>query len=52
MEFKLGEDFALEMDTKPLGIVLNMVGKERYELSVEEVEQLSELGVRGCRRRR
>lgn len=36
---------ALEMDTKPLGIVLNMVGKERYELSVEEVEQLSELGV-------
>lgn len=36
---------ALEMDTKPLGILLNMVGKERYELSVEEVEQLSELSV-------
>ncbi len=36
---------ALEMGTKPLGIMLNMVGKERYELSIEEVEQLSELSV-------
>ncbi|MCD6496513.1 MAG: cell division ATPase MinD [Candidatus Aenigmarchaeota archaeon] len=36
---------ALEMNTKPLGIMLNMVGKERYELSVQEVEQLSELNV-------
>jgi septum site-determining protein MinD len=36
---------ALEMGTKPLGIMLNMVGKERYELSVEEVEQLSELNI-------
>ncbi|UCD02804.1 MAG: cell division ATPase MinD [Candidatus Aenigmatarchaeota archaeon] len=36
---------ALEMGTKPLGILLNMVGKERYELTLEEVEQLSELSV-------
>jgi len=36
---------ALEIGTKPLGIVLNMIGKERYELSVEEVGQLSELNV-------
>lgn len=36
---------ALEIGAKPLGIVLNMVGKERYELTVEEVEQLAELSV-------
>ena len=36
---------ALEVGTKPLGVVLNMVGKERYELSLEEVEQLAELSV-------
>ncbi len=36
---------ALEVGTKPLGIVLNMVGKEKYELSTEEVEQLAELSV-------
>lgn len=36
---------ALEFGVKPLGIMLNMVGKERYELSVEEVEQLAELQV-------
>jgi len=36
---------ALEVGVKPLGVMLNMVGKERYELTVEEVEQLSELPV-------
>jgi septum site-determining protein MinD len=36
---------ALEVGTKPIGILLNMVGKERYELSLDEVEQLAELSV-------
>jgi septum site-determining protein MinD len=36
---------ALELGVKPLGIMLNMVGKERYELTVDEVEQLAELPV-------
>ncbi len=36
---------ALEVGVKPIGIMLNMVGKERYELSVDEVEQLAELPV-------
>ncbi len=36
---------ALEIGVKPLGIMLNMVGGERYELSVDEVEQLAELPV-------
>ncbi len=36
---------ALEYGTKPLGIMLNMVGKERYELSTDEVKQLAELDV-------
>jgi len=36
---------ALEAGVKPLGVMLNMVGKERYELSTEEVEQLAELQV-------
>lgn len=36
---------ALELGVKPLGIMLNMVGGERYELSVDEVEQLAELPV-------
>jgi len=36
---------ALEVGVKPLGIMLNMVGKERYELTIDEVEQLAELPV-------
>lgn len=33
------------MDSKPLGIIMNMVGKERYELTNNEVEKLVELPV-------
>jgi cell division ATPase MinD len=36
---------AKNMESKPLGIVLNMVGGERYELTTEEVEKLVELPV-------
>jgi len=36
---------ALEIGVKPIGIMLNMVGNERYELTVDEVEQLAELPV-------
>jgi septum site-determining protein MinD len=34
-----------EMGLKPLGVVLNMVGKEKYELGREEVEQIAEIPV-------
>lgn len=34
-----------EMGIKPLGVVLNMVGKEKYELERKEVEQISEIPV-------
>jgi septum site-determining protein MinD len=36
---------AEEIGVKPLGVVLNMVGKEKYELSPQEVEELTELPV-------
>lgn len=36
---------ANEMGVKPLGIVLNMVGKDKYELTKKEVEDLVELPV-------
>ena len=34
-----------EMGVKPLGVVLNMVGKEKYELEPKEVEQIAEIPV-------
>ncbi|MEM5882979.1 MAG: hypothetical protein QXQ77_01925, partial [Candidatus Aenigmatarchaeota archaeon] len=34
-----------EIGVKPLGIVLNMVGNERYEMKKKEVEQLTGLPV-------
>jgi septum site-determining protein MinD len=34
-----------EMGIKPLGVVLNMVGKEKYELNPKEVEQIAEIPV-------
>jgi septum site-determining protein MinD len=45
MDIIKSHQVALEVGVKPIGIMLNMVGKERYELSVEEVEQLAELPV-------
>lgn len=36
---------ASEIGVKPLGVVLNMVGKEKYELTTKEVEELIELPV-------
>jgi septum site-determining protein MinD len=36
---------ANEMGIKPLGVVLNMVGKDSYELTKKEVEELIELPV-------
>jgi septum site-determining protein MinD len=36
---------ANEIGVKPLGVVLNMVGKEKYELTPKEVEELIELPV-------
>jgi len=36
---------ANELGVKPLGVVLNMVGKEKYELTAKEVEELVELPV-------
>jgi septum site-determining protein MinD len=36
---------ANETGAKPLGVVLNMVGKERYEMTSKEVEELIELPV-------
>jgi septum site-determining protein MinD len=36
---------ANEMGVKPLGVILNMVGKEKYELTNKEVEELIELPV-------
>jgi septum site-determining protein MinD len=36
---------ANEIGVKPLGVVLNMVGKEKYELTSKEVEELIELPV-------
>lgn len=36
---------ANEIGVKPLGVVLNMVGKEKYELTPQEVEELIELPV-------
>ncbi len=36
---------ANEIGVKPLGVVLNMVGKEKYELNPKEVEELIELPV-------
>jgi cell division ATPase MinD len=36
---------ANEMNVKPLGVILNMVGKEKYELTSKEVEELIELPV-------
>jgi septum site-determining protein MinD len=36
---------ANEMGVKPLGVVLNMVGKNKYELTKKEVEELIELPV-------
>ena len=36
---------ANEIGVKPLGVVLNMVGKEKYELTMKEVEELIELPV-------
>ena len=36
---------ANEVGVKPLGVVLNMVGKEKYELTQKEVEELIELPV-------
>ncbi len=36
---------ANEIGVKPLGVVLNMVGKEKYELTLKEVEELIELPV-------
>jgi len=36
---------AKEMDARPLGVVLNMTGEGRHELTPEEVEQLVELPV-------
>jgi len=34
-----------DMGIKPLGVVLNMVGKEKYELGREEVEHIAEIPV-------
>ena len=45
MDIIKSHQVALEVGVKPIGIMLNMVGKERYELSVDEVEQLAELPV-------
>ncbi len=36
---------ANDIGTKALGVVLNMVGKEKYELSQQEIEQLVELPI-------
>jgi septum site-determining protein MinD len=36
---------ANEMGVKPLGVILNMVGREKYELTPKEVEELIELPV-------
>lgn len=36
---------ANEIGVKPLGVVLNMVGREKYELTPKEVEELIELPV-------
>ncbi len=36
---------ANELGTKALGVILNMVGKEKYELNLQEVEQLIELPI-------
>lgn len=36
---------AKEMGVKPLGVILNMVGNEKYELTPKEVEELIELSV-------
>lgn len=36
---------AKEMGVKPLGVILNMVGNEKYELTPKEVEELIELPV-------
>lgn len=36
---------ANDMGVKPLGVILNMVGKEKYELTGKEVEELIELPV-------
>ncbi len=45
MDIIKSHQVALEIGVKPIGIMLNMVGKERYELSVDEVEQLAELPI-------
>ena len=45
MDIIKSHQVALEVGIKPIGIMLNMVGKERYELGVDEVEQLAELPV-------
>jgi septum site-determining protein MinD len=45
MDIIKSHQVALEVGVKPIGIMLNMVGKERYELSIDEVEQLAELPV-------
>ena len=45
MDIIKSHQVALEVGVKPIGIMLNMVGKERYELSTDEVEQLAELPV-------
>lgn len=34
-----------DMGIKPLGVVLNMVGKEKYELDKKEVEEIAEIPV-------
>ncbi|MCK5023546.1 MAG: cell division ATPase MinD [Candidatus Aenigmarchaeota archaeon] len=36
---------ATEIGAKPLGVILNMVGKEKYEMTPKEVEELIELPV-------
>ena len=45
MDIMKCHQIANEMEIKPLGVVLNMVGKEKYELNSEEVEQIAEIPV-------
>lgn len=45
MDIMKCHEVAKEIGAKPLGVVLNMVGKEKYEMTPEEVEDLIELPV-------
>ena len=45
MDIIRNQEIVSQMDTKPLGIVLNMVHNKKYEMTKEEVEELTRLPV-------